>query len=153
MAAATIKHGYVAMGAGSAVRVFVDQHQLGWVVTAEASFIVSRNPDTVLIPDAAFIQTSQLSKMSDNGFFDGAPDLVIEVVSPSDRVSRVVAKVDRWLAAGAQSVWIIDPPNKRLDAYHADGSVQRLKSTDTLNNDPCLRGFSLKLEKIFPPTP
>ena len=149
MAPGGIDHGSIHRKISNAVGNFVDERQLGWVVGAETGFIVARNPDTVLAPDVAFIPLERAPLESYPGFFKGAPDLVVEVVSPNDRASEVATKVDRWIGAGAKSVWVVDPPNKRLDAYRADGSVQRFKSTDVVENDPGLPGFSLSLERLF----
>jgi Uma2 family endonuclease len=83
------------------------------------------------------------------GFFPGAPDLAVEVVSPSDRLSEVTAKVDEWLAVGATAVWVVDPPNRTITVYRADNQVLRYGASDELRDEPALPGFHLKVNQFF----
>ncbi len=71
--------------------------------------MIGRDPDTVRAPDAAFTRADRVPPTPVHGFFPAAPDLAVEVLSPGDRASEVVAKVRDWLTAGCGMVWIIDP--------------------------------------------
>ena len=70
------------------------------VTGAETGFWISHNPDTVRAPDAAFVCFARVPAEATPDFFDGAPDLAVEVLSPNDRAGEVLAKVQQWLAAG-----------------------------------------------------
>ena len=74
------------------------------------------------VPDAAFVRADRLTELDEDGFLHLAPDLVVEVISPSDRMEVVLAKVDLWLDAGVRLVWLVDP------APHRDGLRARARS-------------------------
>ncbi len=150
MAPAGAEHGDVAARLLLHVMVFVDAHNLGKVFATDTGFIIERNPDTVRAPDVAFVRKDRLTQGNlPRGFFPGPPDLAIEVVSPSDSLSDVTVKVDQWLAAGATSVWVVDPPNRTIAVYRADNRVLRYRNADELRDEPTLPGFSLRLDAVF----
>ena len=91
-APAGFDHGRVALNVGALLREHVRRERLGVVVAAETGFLISRDPDTVRAPDVAFVAAHRLPPAEDRErFADLAPDLVVEVVSPSERAARVVA--------------------------------------------------------------
>src|SRR5258706_2691268 len=96
------EHGRVAMNLGSRLAQFVRERALGVVFAAETGFLIRRQPDTVRAPDVAFVSSARQSAAE--GFFPGAPDLAVEVVSPSDSFVEVEEKVLEWLGAGSQAV-------------------------------------------------
>jgi Uma2 family endonuclease len=149
MAPAGAEHGGVVADATLRVAGHVKKHRLGRVYGAETGFIIARNPDTVRAPDVAFVRTERLPKQPRRGYFDGAPDLAIEVVSPNDTMSEVKAKVDEWLAAGTVSVWVIDPPNRLLEVYRHAQPVLQYRMGDELRDEPALPGFSLRVAELF----
>ncbi len=79
-------HGKVVARLGARLTLFVEAHRLGETYGADTGFLLSRDPDTVRAPDAAFVTAATLASRSpaDQGFFPGAPDLAVEVTSPSD---------------------------------------------------------------------
>ena len=90
------------------------------ILGAETGFRVASNPDTVLAPDVAFIQASRIGGGLPKGYFPGPPDLAVEVLSPNDRASEVLAKVQDWLSAGCAGVWVVDPKSQTVTVYGAD---------------------------------
>ena len=82
------EHGKLSMTIGSALLKWVTARGLGDVVGAEAGFTLRRNPDTVRAPDAAFISNASVPNTRVMGFAELAPDLVVEVASPSDRAGE-----------------------------------------------------------------
>lgn len=148
MAPAGFDHGGISSELDFRLRGFVKRERLGRVVTAEAGFILSRNPDTVRAADVAFVRRERIRPGRHPRFFEGAPDLAIEVVSPSDRMSDVQAKVNEWLAACARSVWVVDTPNRSIDIFHSGGHMTRFRESDVLTDD-VLPGFTLKLDELF----
>jgi Uma2 family endonuclease len=121
----------------------------GHLLAGDAGFILSRNPDTVRGPDIAFIRHDRLTHaMSETGLFEGAPDLAIEVLSPSDRPSRIKAKVSDYLEAGALEVWLVDPQEQQVTVC-TQGSGQRLDAADTLTCESLLPGFALLVGRLF----
>ena len=77
------------------------------------------------------------------GFFQGAPDIAVEVVSPSDRASEVAAKVQDWLQAGCSVVWVVDPENRSVTVYRSRNEIAVLTASDTLSGGDVLPGFSV----------
>ena len=100
MAPAGGLHGETGNSLGYEITAHVRKHRLGAVFTAETGFRIARDPDTVRAPDVAFVRTERVAAARVPGFPDLAPDLVAEVVSPSDRAVDVVEKALAWLDAG-----------------------------------------------------
>jgi Uma2 family endonuclease len=142
------EHGDIAVEIAYRIKSFIRGKGLGKVV-GEAGFVLARNPDTVRSPDVAFVRRDRAPAHRWPKYFDGAPDLAIEVVSPWDSRSEVAAKVDQWLAAGTQSVWIIDPPNRSIEVYRVGNKIIRYRDEDELRDEPVLPGFALKLAEFF----
>jgi len=102
------EHGAVIMNIGVPLGYHVKKNNLGVVYGAETGFQIERNPDTVLGADVAFVRKDRVERAGiSKGYRFGAPDLVVEVISPSDNVKKVEQKVQRWLSAGARIVWIV----------------------------------------------
>ncbi len=150
MAPAGAEHGDVTMSFAFRIKSHVDQHRLGKVYAAETGFILRRNPDRVRAPDVAFVRTQRLPSGVRRGFFEGPPDLAVEVVSPSATPSEVRAKVDDWLAAGATSVWVVDPPNRSVEVYRQGNQILRYRNSDELRDEPTLPGFVVQPDDVFP---
>lgn len=120
---------------------------LGEVLGAETGFLVGRDPDTVLAPDMAFVRTDRLPiNTAAQAYFDLAPDLVVEIISPSDRAGAVAEKVARWLAAGVLSVWVVYPA-QRFVAVHTTGGVTHER--DILTGGDVLPGLAIDLPSLF----
>ena len=128
-----------------------DHPHVGVVVGAETGFRLTRNPDTVLAPDAAVVRLDRLpSPEAQVGFLELAPDLAIEIVSPTDRWATVSSKVDAYLAAGVQLVWLVEPGPRTIRVYSAN-APERLYADrgDVLGAEPVLPDFSLALADLF----
>jgi Uma2 family endonuclease len=149
MAPAGAQHGGVTMEIAARIQIFVSAKKLGKVYAAETGFTIKRSPDSVRAPDVAFIQSSHLPDPTHAGFIAGAPDLAVEVCSPSDRWSEVLAKIDQWLAAGATSVWVVDPPSKSIEVYRKGSQSIRYHVGQKITDEPTLPGFELSVEDIF----
>ncbi|MFW6028068.1 MAG: Uma2 family endonuclease [bacterium] len=149
MVPAGYDHGDVAFAFGLLIGQFVREHGLGKVFAAETGFLLERNPDTVRAPDVAFIRSDRLSQGPHPGFFEGAPDLAVEVVSPNDSASAITAKVEDWLHHGTDLVWVADPQTRTVTAYTRDHHATIYHLDDTLPGEPVLTGFQLPLGELF----
>lgn len=149
MSLAGHKHGRIALRIGARLLRFVEQHNLGEVYAAETGFITSREPDTVRAPDAAFVVAERVAEQNAEGFFDGPPDLAVEVVSPTDRAPEVEQKVQDFLNAGSQQVWIVHPSTQTVTTYYANRSAAVLTLDDNIEGGSLLPGFSLPVAEIF----
>ena len=123
---------------------FLKSHPIGFVGASEGGFIIARNPDTVLAPDAVFVSAER--NIDTSAFFDGPPDVAFEVVSPSDRYTEVEEKTMRWLNGGVRAVVIVDPRNRTVRVHRSSGIT---KISDTLSVDDVIPGWSLPLSEIF----
>jgi Uma2 family endonuclease len=143
-------HGIIATKIGSHLSFFVEENDLGVVLAAETGFNIFQNPDTVRAPDSAFVSKEKLKKYGfTEKFFPAAPDLAVEVVSPSDRKKDIESKVRDYLEAKVKLVWIIYPKNKVVAVYRQNNIVSILRESDTLEGEDVLPNFQLSLEKLF----
>ena len=138
-------HGKLAAIIAHRLAMFLDDRNIGTVL-GEAGFVLSRDPDTVRAPDAAFLRTGR--EIVD-GFIEGAPELAIEVVSPSDRPGEVREKVAQWLESGAEAVWVIEPRAKTVTVHEGARGPRLFEQTDTLDGGSVLPGFALELRELF----
>jgi Uma2 family endonuclease len=138
------EHGDVELGIGSSLRAHVKKRRLGKVVAGDVGFRIHRGPDTVLGPDVAFVRSERVVKT--RKFFDGPPDLVIEVVSPGDSYTEVEEKAADWLRHGTRAVIVVDPARRSV-RIHRSGEVVNV--TDAIAVDDVVPGWSLPLSEIF----
>ena len=123
---------------------------MGVVFGAETGFWTERNPDTVRAPDAAFVSNERLpAEGLPRGYFQGAPDLAVEVVSPGDSAAEVRGKAEEWLQAGARLVWLVYPESRAVTVFRSREDVRTLASTDELTGEPVLPGFRCRVEELF----
>ena len=127
----------------------VAELRLGRVTGAEAGFFITRNPDTVRAPDVALVRSERIPLVMPRGFFEGAPDLAVEVLSPSDRQGEVSAKAHEWLAAGCRLVWVVDPQARTVTQYRSRTEIAILTAAETLTGGDVVPGFSIAVAEIF----
>ena len=152
MAPAGMRHGNLAHRIDRALSRYVADNNLGELYIAEAGYLLSSHPDTVRVPDLSFIRRERVAAMGPlEGFWPGAPDLVVEILSPTDRLAAVSAKVDEWLAAGAGMVLVVNPrANARTVTVHQPGQTPlTLTESDTLEGGGVVPGWRLPVREIF----
>ena len=143
-------HGFVASNSGGVLREFVRPRKLGVVFGAETGFVISTDPDTVRAPDAAFVAADRLPEGGlPVGYLRLAPDLLVEVVSPSDTASEVHDKVCEWLNAGCRLIWVAYPATRSVTVYRSLEDVRILGPDDMLDGVPVLEGFSIRVSELF----
>ena len=127
----------------------VYENDLGEVYLAESGFHLEIDPDHVLAPDIAFVTKEREEAFPDTaGYFPGPPDLAVEVVSPSDRLTGVADKVAEWLAAGTRMVVVVNPRNHTVQAHTPNGKTE-LTEEDTLDGGEVVPGWRLPVADIF----
>lgn len=142
-------HGIVAGIILRLIANFVVQNRLGYCFAAETGFRIGAN--TVRAADVAFLSKARMPGSRVTGYFQGAPDLVVEVLSPSDRFSDVMEKVRDWLDGGAAQVWVVDLDARSVTIYRVGVQpVNVLHDTDTLDGGDVLPGFSVLVADLFP---
>lgn len=149
-------HGRINFKVASQLDSFVEQHRLGTVLVGEIGFLLSRpgEPDTVLAADVAFVRNEHVPARESPewaSYWRVAPDLVVEVVSPSQFRPEMAAKALAWLKAGARLVWLLWPAQRQVDVWRA-GDVRpaaTLGSMDTLDGADVLPGFTVPVAGLF----
>lgn len=126
---------------------FVPKHDLGKVYSADTGFKLSE--DTVRAPDVAFVRKERIPAVHGKGFGKGAPDLAVEIFSPSDSVRQLMRKVKQHFAAGCHTVWIVYPERREIQILDATGMDRLLRPGDTLQAPDLLPGFTTPVEAIF----
>jgi Uma2 family endonuclease len=143
-------HGRVAMNVAWPLAQYVKAHDLGTVYAAETGFLLARDPDTVRAPDAAFVSRARLEAVGEvEGYWPGAPDLAVEVISPDDSHVEVEEKVFDWLEAGTKIVLAINPRRRSVTLYRSKSDITILTGTDVLDGGDVVPGFQLALREIF----
>jgi Uma2 family endonuclease len=143
-------HSDIGVGIGGELRRYARQHQLGRVTGADGGYVFERGPDTLLAPDAAFTREERLPPREQRqGFVAVVPDLIVEVVSPSDRARSVANKIAIYLGTGVREVWVVDP-RQRTVTVHVPGQAPRtLGEDDQLDGGDILPGFVLPVQDVF----
>lgn len=143
-------HGRVAMNVGISLGSHVKTHDLGAVYAAETGFKLAGNPDTVRAPDVAFVNWERLEEVGETeGYWPGAPDLAVEVISPGDSYVEVDEKVFDWLEAGTKMVVVVNPRKCSATVYQSLTDIVVLTETDVLDGGDVVPGFRLAVREIF----
>jgi Uma2 family endonuclease len=143
------RHGFVASRCVVAIATYVNAHRLGHVLAAETGFILARSPDTVRAPDVAFVSTGRVPLHQPAAYLEQAPDLVVEVTSPTDRPARVRAKVSDWIGAGVRLVWQIDPLRRTAQVYRPGCAPTAMDADGVLDGEDVLPGFRVRLSELL----
>ena len=140
---------YYALNVGSELFMHVEANRLGRAYSSNTGFLLERDPDYVLAPDAAFVRQERVDAVGEErGYFPGAPDLVVEVISPSDRYADVDDKVKEWLNAGVLMVVVVNPRDCTVQVHTPD-TVVTLTEADTLDGGDVVPGWRLPVADIF----
>lgn len=127
---------------------FAEPSSLGWAFPAETGFILFDDHQTVRSPDAAVVLRDRLSEPPDS-FVPVAPDLAVEVLSPSDRMADTLAKAAMFLQAGTRLVWLVNPATRTVAAFQSETDPVMLSEDDTLDGGDVLPGFTVAVAEIF----
>ncbi len=144
------EHGYVAINIGTTLNSHVRANELGRVYAAETGFKLASDPDTVRAPDAAFVSRERVEKAGRvAGFWPGAPDLAVEVVSPGDTHAQVVEKALAWLEAGCRMVLVAEPERRTVTVYRSLDDIRMLTENDAIDGADVVPGWTLPVAEIF----
>jgi Uma2 family endonuclease len=150
MEPAGARHGRVAARAGLLLGEHVRTAEIGVTFGAETGFILGRDPDTVRAPDAAFVARHRAEAVGDiEGYWPGAPDLAVEVVSPGDSFGEVESKALAWLEAGAAAVLVLDPDRRSATVYRPGGDLRVHGSDEELNLEDAVPGWRVGVAELF----
>jgi Uma2 family endonuclease len=140
--------GVVELNVGFVLRQYVRDHNLGSVMVGEVGIYTRRDPDRVRAADVVFISRDRLSEPL-QGFLEVAPELVVEIVSPSDAWQNMRQKIEEYLAIGADRVWIVEPDNRAVLVFRSTTDVQEFGEEDTLRGEGVLDAFEVRVADLF----
>lgn len=141
-------HGSAVSELAHLLLTYRDQSGLEFVVSSNTGFRLA--PDTVRAPDLCLLSTPRLQAMPvARGALVGAPDLAVEVVSPSETATDLNRKIEQYLRAGAAVVWAVYTDTQSIMVHRRDGEIRRLTASQTLQEPDLLPGLSIPVEKIF----
>ena len=150
MSPAGAQHEEIIMRLSTALASFADQHRLGQTYGSHMGCRLS-----ALIcyePDASFVGRARLPQLRVGAerFLQGAPDLVVEVLSPHDSLRQTERKLADYFHHGTTLAWLVLPRRRRVRVYHSATEYTTLEGTDArLSGDPLLPGFTYPLGKLF----
>ena len=145
-------HGQVTGKTYRRLAEYVERRGGGYVVVGDVGFVLGlpHDPERVRGPDVAYISAERLpGGVLPEGYIRGAPDLAVEVVSPSDDPARVQQKVRDYLEAGARLVWLLVPKARTATAYRPDGSARLVREGESLDGEDVLPGLRIPLAELF----
>ena len=130
--------------------MFVDQNDLGRVFCNDTGVITERGPDTVRGADVSFYSYARVPKGPlPNHYLDVPPELVVEVLSPDDRWTKVLAKVAEYLQVGVLMVVVLDGERKSAHVYEADAPNRTLSSDEEFSFPDFLGNFRVLVRRFF----
>lgn len=143
-------HGLIAGRVFAALNAFVEARQLGHCFADNTGFLLPGLGDTVRSPDTAFVRAGRLPAAGIGpGWVPVAPDLVVEVLSPTETAVELEDKLRDYRSAGTQLVWVVDPAKREVAVRAVDMPERRLSQTDTLDGGDQLPGFTLPVARLF----
>jgi Uma2 family endonuclease len=143
-----------AKAGGVAARIIIEvgyylkTNKLGRVYTPDTTFTIGKNQR---MPDVSFVSAKRIPKRGEpSGKWKIAPDLAVEVVSPTDSVKKVRGRLSEFFAAGIKEVWIVEPEVGVLSLYHEPIKPTTIfTKKDVLTGSIILPEFNLELSDIF----
>lgn len=150
MAPAGHEHGRVVIRFSWRLAQRVEQNDLGIVYAAETGFLISRNPDTVRAPDVSFVsRRRQGEARKTEGYWPGAPDLAVEVISPGDTYAEVEEKALEWMESGVSVVLTINPCQRTVTVCRSLTEIEVLRENSVLDLGAVVPGFKVPVKEIF----
>ncbi len=144
------EHGDLASTFHFSLTAHVRAHRLGRTYSADTGYLLTRDPDTVHAPDVAFVRRERVEATGRlRGFREGAPDLVVEVISPNDLYTEVDEKVAEYLAHGARLVFVVNPRRRTVARHRPGEPVLILTEDDVLDGGDVVPGWRLPVRALF----
>lgn len=143
------RHGAIIMRLAVAVGAHVYAHELGELFDGQTGFRLGL--EHCFEPDIAFVshQRMKLVAPDRDKLFHGSPDLAVEVLSPSDSITKTERKINLFLIHGAVLAWMVDPKAKSIRVYRKPGEFELLSADRILTGNSVLPGFRLSLHRLF----
>ena len=142
-------HGVCCTNVVLAIGGYVKQHRLGTVACNDAGFVTERGPDSVRGPDISFWTAERLKEVP-VGYFEVAPDLAVEVLSPGNTRKQILAKLTEYFEKGVRLVWVLSPEDRTLTIYRTPAEARLLHETASASGEDVLPGFACRVGELLP---
>lgn len=143
-----VVHNRIVLALTRVLLSYLENNPGGELFTSDNLFVLG--PATKRAPDLSFIRAARASAIDPAKDIPGAPDLAIEVLSPSDTAAAMRRKVKQYFAAGAQLVWLVYPDTREVEVRQsASGPGRVLGENENLTAGELLPGFSCPVAKLF----
>ncbi len=144
----TFLHGAIQGAVSLALGTLAQERFPHLIMSVRAGFVL--NDETVQAPDVLLIERERRQRMTTRrGSLCGAPDLAIEIVSPSESAWGVDEKIDAYLAAGTKTIWAVWPKTRRVWVHHTDRSSDKAAITQTIDSPEVFSGVQIPVEPLF----
>ena len=141
-------HADVVIRIAYALAHYAESNDYGAARAGEPGYRLDRDPDTVRAPDIAWIAPGKVP-VGLRGYPEFAPDLAVEVKSPSNSNPEMAAKAAMWLSYGSQEVWVADPESTSITVHRPGGIPETLGEDETLDGGDLLPGFTTPVWRLF----
>ena len=141
-------HGVVVSRIDYALAHYAESHDYGATGSGEPGYRLDRDPDTVRAPDISWIAPDRVP-VGLRGYPEFAPDLAVEVKSPSNSNPEIAAKAAMWLSYGSREVWVADPESTSITVHRPGAIPETLGEDETLDGGDLLPGFTTPVWRLF----
>jgi Uma2 family endonuclease len=144
-----MEHGGIGSFLGGLLAIYVRRHKLGAVCDSSTAFSLKNGNKRS--PDISFVAKERLKglKRPPRGFFQGSPDLAVEILSPNNTVEEIHEKIVDYFENDTHLVWVIHPDEKYVLVYHASEPDRFLRPQDPLEGEEVVSGFSMTVAELF----
>jgi Uma2 family endonuclease len=142
-------HGVCCLKVGRRIGNFVDAGPGGTVTSNDTGFITERRPDSVRGPDISYWSKERLKEVP-VGYIEIPPDMLVEVLSPSNTSKQIRTKIQEYFAKGVRLVWVIAPEDRTLTIYRTADEGRLLHDTATATGEDVLPGFECRVSELLP---
>jgi Uma2 family endonuclease len=143
------QHGTLSSWISAILWEYAKRSGVGRVASNDPGLLLSRDPDTVRAPDLAYYRENVRLEEISPGPPKRLPDLVVEVLSPSDRLGMVMRKVQQYLRAGIAMVWVVDGESRNVTVYRSGREPRVLEENEVLDGEDVLPGFTCAVSELF----
>jgi Uma2 family endonuclease len=144
-----MEHGGIGSFFGGLLAIYVRQHKLGAVCDSSTAFTLKNSNKRS--PDVSFVAKERLKglKRPPRGFFQGSPDLAIEILSPNNTIEEIHTKIVEYFENDTRLVWVIHPDERYVLVYHSPEPDRLLRPQDTLDGEDVVPGFAIAVNELF----
>jgi Uma2 family endonuclease len=127
-----------------------DRTGCGWVLDSETTYRCFGDPDTLRRADVSFVRVGRFpNERVPEAYVTIAPDLAMEVISPTNLAYEVQEKIRLYIEAGVRLIWVVYPNTEQVQVYDATGFVAELEADETISGGDVVPGFSARVSDFF----